>query len=147
MTPPAAKLRPPDDRICPVCGGYGRVMLDVALEHPMFGKSVPCPTCGSANKQDYLRSICGLSFDAQRTTFSQLIRYPFLAPAIDRAQELAATPTGFFTMTGPNGRGKSTVLACLVNAGRAAGYTAVYASTADFLDHLRSAYAPGVNVT
>ena len=143
MTPLAAKLRPPDDRICPMCHGYQRVMLDVA----MFGKSIPCPTCGSAFQQDYLRNICGLPLDAQRTTFSQLTRYPFLSPALDRAQALVAAPSGFFTLTGPNGRGKSTLLHCLINAGRAAGYTSVYASTADFLDHLRRAYDPAVAIS
>lgn len=122
-------------------------MLDVDVGHPQFGKAQRCPTCGNDQQQQHLESICGLSPEMKRMTFSRFSRMGHIAAAWDVAQALALQPSRFLTLAGPNGRGKTTLLACIVNAGRQAGYTSVYASTADFLDHLRRAYAPDTNIT
>lgn len=91
--------------------------------------------------------MSGLNQEMQRVHFAHLSRLPHLAAALDAAQALAADAAGFLTLVGANGRGKSTILAAIVNAGRMGGRRSVYASTADFLDHLRNAYAPNVNLS
>ena len=69
--------------------------------------------------------------------------------AFDAAQLLAGNPQRFLALLSPAkyGVGKTRLLACIVNAARAAGHTAIYTTTADVLDYLRSAYAPNAEVS
>lgn len=67
--------------------------------------------------------------------------------ALREAEKLSQQPAWYFTVQGPYGVGKTRILACLVNAGRAAGWESVYTTTADMLDYLRAAYAPKVELS
>jgi DNA replication protein DnaC len=77
-------------------------------------------------------------------TFQATIRTAENALAHDYGRELAARPRWLYTLQGTYGIGKTRLLACLVNGGRAAGWTSVYVTMAELLDHLRRAYAPSV---
>jgi DNA replication protein DnaC len=70
-----------------------------------------------------------------------------LAEAHRAARILVADPRWFFTVTGPYGAGKTGLLAAIVNAGRAAGRTSVYTTTADMLDYLRDTFGPRAEAT
>lgn len=75
-------------------------------------------------------------------SFANTTRHSRNAAAYDDAQAVASSPEWFFTLTGQYGIGKTRLLSCIVNAGRASGWPSVYMTTAALLDHLRSAYAP-----
>lgn len=120
---------------------------DVPVGHPQFGKIVRCDVCGPMQQQLFLRSICGLTPEMQDWTFGNTQAAFGIADAYATAQSLMAQPAWMLTLTGPFGIGKTRLLACIINAGRDAGWTSVYMTTAELLDHLRAAYAPGSNIT
>ncbi len=103
---------------------------------------VRCPACGGNARAQYLDKICGLPELLRGFTWTQK-KDGRLAECHRAAARLIADPRWFFTLTGPYGSGKSGTLAAIVNAGKAAGKTAIYATTADMLDVLRAAFAPG----
>lgn len=103
---------------------------------------VRCDVCGEGREQEHLQRFCGLSGEMLGWSWSNTDRNAGNAAAYDTAQALAAHPSTFYTLLGSFGLGKTRLLACMVNAGRAAGYTAVYTTTADLLDYLRAAYNP-----
>ena len=103
---------------------------------------VRCPACGGNARAQYLDKICGLPELLRGFTWTQK-KDGRLAECHRAAARLIADPRWFFTLTGPYGSGKSGTLAAIVNAGKAAGKTAIYTTTADMLDVLRAAFAPG----
>jgi chromosomal replication initiation ATPase DnaA len=105
---------------------------------------VRCDVCGLGQQDAYLRDLCGLSLPAQSWTFANTRRDAGNAAVYDVAQILAGAPQRWLTMLSPQiyGVGKTRMIACIVNAARAAGHTAVYSTTADVLDYLRDAYGP-----
>lgn len=125
-----------------MCKGKEWLLFDVDPGHPDWNKLTRCPTCGTNSQREYLRNMCGLSPEMQAWTFEATRRNPSNAAAYDVGQLLARNPAYFYTLLGGFGVGKTRLLACIVNEARAAGWTAVYTTTADVLDHLRSAYAP-----
>lgn len=120
---------------------------DVPPGHPLYAQLRPCPTCSQDLQQKYLRELCGLVDDMLTWTLSNTARTPANAAAYDAATRLVETPERFLTLSGRPGVGKTRILASIVNEARKRGRTAVYTTTAELLDHLRAAYAPGANVS
>ena len=142
-------MRPNKPAACPKCRGYGWLQYDVPVGHPQFSSLVRCDVCGSGQQQNYLRDLCGLSSDQLTWTFSNTDRTKVNELAFDAAQLLAGNPQRFLALLSPAkfGTGKTRLLACIINAARTAGHTAIYTTTADVLDYLRSAYAPNAEVS
>lgn len=130
--------------MCPKCHGIGWLVHDVPPGHALFGSRgmVRCDVCGEGREQAYLQALCGLSGEMLGWDWDNTDRNPTNAAAYDTAQALAAQPSSFYTLLGKFGVGKTRLLTCIVNAGRLAGHTAVYTTTAALLDYLRSAYNP-----
>lgn len=120
----------------------GWLSYDVLPGHALFGKLQRCDVCGESRAQEYLRALCGLRGEMLAWTWNNTDRTTANAAAYDSAQFLAAQPASFYTLLGKFGVGKTRLLACIVNAAREAGRTAVYTTTTDLLDYLRSAYNP-----
>jgi DNA replication protein DnaC len=117
----------------------------VPYGHPLFGRLITCPDCGQDRAEAALARLSGLSPELRALSFARTVPlYPEVKAAAER---LAADPRWFFTLAGPPGRGKTHILACLVNAGIAAGYASVYTTTAELLDHLRATFRPDAPVT
>ena len=108
-----------------------------------------CDVCGSGQQQSYLRDLCGLAGEQLIWTFANSKRNEANGMAFDAAQLLAGNPQRFLALLSPAkfGVGKTRLLACIINAARAAGHTAIYTTTADVLDYLRGAYAPNAEVS
>lgn len=117
--------------------------------HPLFKAPVQCDVCGDGLQQEYLRDLCGLSGEQLTWTFANTDRTKANELAFDAAQLLAGNPQRFYALLSPGkyGVGKTRLLSCIVNAAREAGHTAIYTTTADVLDYLRSAYAPNAAVS
>lgn len=96
-----------------------------------------------------MRDLCGLSGEQLTWAFANTDRNRANELAFDAAELLAGNPQRFLALLSPAkyGVGKTRLLACIVNAARAAGHTAIYTTTADVLDYLRSAYAPNAEVS
>ena len=137
------ELHPPDERICPKCKGMRFLTLDIPAGHPNFSQIVRCDVCGHAQQQAYLLKLSGLAGEMLGWTLDKTTRNAGNAAAFDDVAAAASNPQWFLTLHGKNGVGKSHLLAVLVNAGRANGWTSIYLTTAGLMDHLRSAYAPG----
>ena len=139
-------LSAPDERICPRCRGMGWLVHDVSPGHALFGSRglVPCDVCGQQRQAAYLLDLCGLTGEMLGYTFQTTKRLTANAAAYDAARQVVAYPQWFLTLQGAPGVGKTRLLGTIVNEARAAGRKAVYTTTAELLDHLRAAYAPGV---
>ncbi len=139
------RLQPHVKRLCPECNGDGFIMLDVPISHPQFGKATRCPSCGPQRQTEYLRKIDGLTAEMREWTFANTTPNRN-SEAWRAAQEVANDPRWLFTLTGPYGVGKTRLLSCIVNEAREQRKPAVYLTTAQLLDHLRSAYSPGAEI-
>lgn len=105
-----------------------------------------CSVCGPQRQAEYLRKIDGLTAEMRSWTFASTLPGRN-TQAWQTAQAVAQSPEWFFTLSGPYGIGKTRMLTCIVNEARESRWPAVYLTTAQLLDHLRSAYAPGAEVS
>jgi DNA replication protein DnaC len=128
--------------LCEHCHDMRLLAYDVEPGDSRFSKVVPCPFCATGRDDGLLERICGLSGEMRGWTFANTRRTRSNADAFDSAAKVAAEPRWFFSVFGLYGVGKTRLLACIVNAGRAAGLTSVYMTTAGLLSHLRATYAP-----
>lgn len=106
-----------------------------------------CPICSTGQQARVLYALSGLSDEMRGWTFANSNRPPKLKAAYEAGAWLAENPSWWLTLQGPNGIGKTRLMACIVNAAIAAGRSATYVTTPQVLDHLRSAYAPNAPVT
>lgn len=146
--PQTSKLPSPQSSeppaVCPECQGLRFVVRDLAVGHPDFGRSLPCSLCGGEVQQVALKRMSRLSDAMLKITFDppSTIETEYNRAALAAMRAQVARPQWFVTLLGPNGRGKSHLLAALVNASIAAGHSAVYLTTAELLDELRATFAP-----
>ncbi len=130
--------------VCATCGGAGWLRLDVDLDDPRFGKSVPC-ACKAREidqkryqvlvEHSNLASLRRMSFDTFYANENQ-------ATAFARAREYADNPVGWFVLLGGVGAGKTHLAAAIGNRRLELGQPAVFIVVPDLLDHLRSTFAP-----
>ena len=108
-----------------------------------------CDVCGTGMQAVYLRNLCGLSGDLLEWTFANTKRNQSNDTALDAAELLAGNPQRFLALLSPGkyGVGKTRLLACIVNGRGSGPHSAIYTTTADVLDYLRSAYAPTADVS
>jgi DNA replication protein DnaC len=143
--------------VCPHCGGAGFLRRDLPLDHPEFGRAVPCSCVleESADRRlERLQRYSSLG-PLTRLTFANLNargRSPnagdqqrFAALVAD-ARAFAAEPDGWVLIHGASGAGKTHVAAAIANACIEQGRAALFVVVPDLLDHLRAAYNPGSDI-
>lgn len=131
-------------RACPACLGLGWVRPGVfPVGHPEFGKLERCGVCAKDELPAYLRRASGL---AGWQAHASLGEYVPLGgerlPQLERVQALIQRGHGWLTLWGGYGRGKSFLLAAVVNHYLGEKKPAVYVTAGKLLDHLRDAYGP-----
>ena len=139
--------------ICPLCKGLGYVRADVPVDHPDFGKLVPC-TCHLAEvaqrRTNSLRMLSDLD-TLSRMTFKTFIpEAPGLSPdkqanlrwAYEEAKDFGQNPDGWLVLKGGFGCGKTHLAAAIANACVERGQPVLFITVPDLLDHLRAAFAP-----
>lgn len=139
--------------LCPVCGGIGYLRQDVAVDHPNFGKLVPCE-CRLADQESVrmrrLRAISNLDTMA-RFTFDRFVPDGYalteekrlsLRKAYDMAKAFAGEPKGWLILLGSYGCGKTHLAAAIANEVVNRGEPAIFVVVPDLLDHLRATYSP-----
>ncbi len=144
--------------VCPICGGAGFLRRDVPVDHPDFGRAVPCE-CKNRETQladlAFLRLTSGLShlsqmtFDTFRTEGIGLNpdRKRNLAQAIERAREFVENPQGWLVLKGGYGCGKTHLAAAIANERLGRGQPVLFVVVPDLLDHLRATFSPTSRAT
>ena len=148
MTPPT---EPEADR-CPSCDGAGWLTAAVAVEHPDFGKLIPCECQESEADRD--QRIAALE---RYSNLGALRRWTFdnanpdgpdggpsqglsFLPAFQAAHDYAERPHGWITFVGPSGSGKTYLAAAIANERIRCGSAALFVTAADLLDYLRGGF-------
>jgi DNA replication protein DnaC len=156
--PPAAPspghpiFQPPQEP-CPICNGLGYLRANVPVDHPDFGKLVPC-TCQLAKiaqrRATTLRAMSNLDVMSEMTFETFIPEGHGLPPdkrdnlrwAYEEARDFARNPLGWLILKGGYGCGKTHLAAAIANACVERGQPVLFLTVPDLLDHLRAAYAP-----
>ncbi len=152
------QVKLPGDPNCPICGGIGYLRRDVPIDHPDFGKIVPC-SCRSAEvnqsararlfKMSSLDALKGLTFDnfqkRGRVGLGQL-QAESLENAFNQARIFADQQQGWLLITGRYGCGKTHLAAAIANKSIEVGVSTLFLTVPDLLDWLRYAYS-GVDLS
>ncbi|HZS88366.1 MAG TPA: ATP-binding protein [Chloroflexota bacterium] len=133
---------------CPACGGAGWLRLDVDIDDPRFGQTVPCSCKAKEIEEKKMRALLERSnLKALRDkTFSSFQVLPDLEQAFAFAQTWASDPTGWLVLLGGVGTGKTHLAAAIGNYRLEAGEPVLFMLVPDLLDHLRSTFAPSSEV-
>lgn len=129
------------DGVCQQCLDTGYLREDVPFGHPKFGVYEPCAcrmeevNARKAKRSRLTPEMQTFTLDGFRAREGLLDVTPVLRDALDRA-------SGWVTLSGPFGVGKTFLLAATVNEARLAGKLAIYTTIADLLDDLRSSFDP-----
>lgn len=138
---------------CPICQGLGYLRADVPLDHPDFGKLLPCPCQLTKRAQKRVESLRALSdLDIMTSmTFETFIpdghglppdKQTNLRWAYEEAHEFAQNPQGWLILKGGYGCGKTHLAAAIANACVEQGQPVLFITVPDLLDHLRAAFSP-----
>ncbi len=143
--------------MCPICKGKGYYLLDVPVEHPDFGRPIPCECRREERLRRRLRALASLShLDTLRDkTFDNFSLREELSPpesqglrqARDKAQAFAENPRGWLLLIGGLGCGKTHLAAAIANARLERDEPVLFIVVPDLLDYLRATFHPGSDVT
>ncbi len=138
---------------CAICGDTGYTVPDLPINHPDFGKAIPCSCREQERMERRLRSVqrMGNLEALQRHTFETYIPEPtHLAPeksfnvrrAFETCRYYAEEPEGWLLLTGTYGCGKTHLAAAIANARIDLGQPVLFMVAPDLLDHLRGTFNP-----
>jgi len=143
--------------VCPECGGAGFLRRDLPLDHPEFGRAVPCHCVldesddvrlGRLQRYSSLGPLTRLTFanlNERGRSPNPRDQQQFRALAAD-GKAFADAPDGWILIHGPSGAGKTHVAAAIANRCLELGSPALFVVVPDLLDHLRAAYNPASEV-
>ena len=137
--------------VCPTCGGAGWLRIDVAIDDPRFGQTIPC-ACKSREIEEKkskalllrsnLKALQDKTFGAFSVEDDRQQQH-----ARDRAKEFADRPEGWLVLLGSCGTGKTHLAAAIGNRRLELGEPAVFIVVPDLLDHLRASFSPNSETT
>ena len=128
---------------CPACKGLGYVRHDVPMSHPDFGRLFDCLECRGAAKLERLRRMSRLSPALAKARFDDFDPRTHLGRVTTNIKAwMRATSPGWLTLTGPNGVGKTFLLACIINTYLETKTPALYTTVADLLSDLQDTFNP-----
>lgn len=140
-----ARPKEPRKPNCDHCGDAKFVRYEVPVEHPRFGKIYPCPKCNQLG----ITQLSGLNLDERKLTLNDLIvaGRPDAARMKSFGQAFIEKPTGFLSVCGGWGTGKTIMLAAIVNAMLEKGIEARYLTGHTLMDYLYEAFDPEIKET
>ena len=137
---PSAKSEPAP--VCATCQGK-RWLWDAQA-----ARLAPCG-CWQVERQELLERVSGLEGEMLTFSLGGIKPLPGVTgrtEAVRAARELVQAPRWFFTVHGSYGVGKTHLLAAIVNDARRAGFSGLYTTMAQVLDHLRRTFKPGAEI-
>ena len=152
---PIRQVRMPGDPDCPICHGMGYLRRDLPIDHPDFGKMVPC-SCRAEEitqsartrlfRMSSLDALKDLRFDnfeqRGRVGLGQL-QADSLQNAYNQAKNFAENREGWLLLMGRYGCGKTHLAAAIANAAIEDGISTLFLTVPDLLDWLRYSYSGG----
>ena len=144
--------------VCPLCGGLGFLRHDLPVDHPDFGKLLPCACQLKETRKrqsDELRKLSNLEA-LTRYTFDRFVpqghglnpeKRRNLQRAFDLAHDFATLPRGWLMLVGGYGCGKTHLAAAIANERVTHNQPALFVNVPDLLDHLRATYSPSSAVS
>jgi len=144
---------PPRAEPCPICKGAGFLRRDVPVDHPDFGKVVPCVCRATEIRNRQLRHLRIISNMEALEHFTFASFQPngvgigpasslSVSTAYQQAREFAEHPSGWLVLLGGYGCGKTHLAVAIANYHIERGQPALFVVVPDLLDHLRATYGP-----
>lgn len=143
---------------CPKCKGAGFVYWADDNGRVDYSRVSPCDCTMKKYEQDRLSRLERYSNLGHLTRFvfdsllpegrsANIINKQRFKKALQAAMEFAENPRGWLIFEGPSGSGKTHLTAAIANFRLNKGGPVIYVEVPDLLDHLRSTYNPGNEVT
>ena len=152
---PVRQVRMPGDPNCPICGGIGYLRRDLPIDHPDFGKIIPC-SCRSEeitqsararlfrmSSLDALKELRFENFEKRGRVGLGVTQANSLENAYNQARNFAEHREGWLMLSGPYGCGKTHLAAAIANHAIESGVATLFLTVPDLLDWLRYAYSGG----
>ncbi len=144
--------------VCPICHGAGFLRRDVPVDHPDFGRGIPCECKLRETREAEIADLRGssgivhltqMTFDSFRPDGIGLNpdKRKNLRQAHDIARQFARDAKGWLLLKGGYGSGKTHLAAAIANERLARGESVLFVVVPDLLDHLRATFAPTSRVT
>ena len=143
----------PGDPNCPICGGIGYLRRDLPIDHPDFGKIVPC-SCRAEeitrsararlfrmSSLDALKELRFDNFEKRGRVGLGLTMANSLENAFNQAKNFADQREGWLLLIGRYGCGKTHLAAAIANQAIESGIATLFLTVPDLLDWLRYAYS------
>ena len=142
-------LEEDDGTRCEICGGKGWLTPNVPTGHPDFGSIKTCSCREEMRDGEITKRLLAHS------NLGYLHRYSFenldergrgetsgdselFLTAFSKASDFSVSPSGWLTITGPHGSGKTHLAASIANKCIGIGTPAYFIYVSDLLDHLRT---------
>ena len=140
-----------DNSDCAICGGKGWLTPIVPTGHPDFGSVKSCECRNSMREDEMTRRLLAYSNLGylSQYTFESLnengrdhhtANMKLFNMALKESSQFSENPTGWLTITGPHGSGKTHLAAAIANRCIETGKPAFFIYVPDLIDHLRSGY-------
>jgi len=131
----------------------GFVRVDVPIDHPDFGKAIPCECRHKEMEESRLSDLWRISNLGllSRMTFDNFVPEGYglnpekrgnLRRAYELVKEFAENPKGWLVLFGGYGCGKTHLAAAIANHRLSQGKPSLFVVVPDLLDHLRAAFSP-----
>lgn len=134
---------PARSQVCTICGGAGRLRVDVPYGDPSFGRSTLC-TCiealQTAQRLRERRQAANLDAFRESTFKTFNYRIPEVQDAFRVCTEFALNPRGWLLLIGPCGCGKTHLPAALANQRLDSGAEVYFVTVPDMFDALRATF-------
>ncbi|MDY6872440.1 MAG: ATP-binding protein [Chloroflexota bacterium] len=152
---PVRQAKMPGDPNCPICGGIGWLRQDLPIDHPDFGKIVPCQCRSEEITQsarerlfrmsslDSLKDLTFENFEKRGRLRLGQQQADSLENAFNQARQFAENREGWLLLMGRYGCGKTHLAAAIANYAIDAGVSTLFLTVPDLLDWLRYAYSGG----
>lgn len=130
---------------CRRCGDAGWVKEAVPFGHPHFGVLFPCACTEERQAAQATAERARLSnLDGLRNkTFASFNPFiPGLRTILPMIKAYAGQPSGWLTLLGPYGVGKTHLAAAIAHEALSRSDTVLFTVVPDLLDHLRSTFGP-----
>ena len=149
---PIRQVQMPGDPDCPICHGIGWLRRDLPIDHPDFGKIVPCScraeeVTQSARSRLYRMSSLAALQDLRFENFEKrgrvglgMLQADSLENAYNQSSTFAQNREGWLLLMGRYGCGKTHLAAAIANAAIEANVATLFLTVPDLLDWLRFAY-------
>jgi DNA replication protein DnaC len=150
---PIRQVKMPGNPDCPICGGIGYLRSDLPIDHPDFGKIIPC-SCRSEeitqsararlfrmSSLDSLKNLRFENFEKRGRVGLGKLQADSLEHAYNQALNFAENHQGWLLLVGRYGSGKTHLAAAIANQAIESGIATLFLTVPDLLDWLRYAYS------